>query len=102
MQGAFSFEVENQACIHALVGACCAILIFVFVLSPRLDVVQASSGSCLRYKEAEKYSLLLILKTYISCSGECDSENKNYCSGGAKKGGSCLYYEEVVVEQYVS
>ena len=37
--------------VYALTGACCAILIFVFLLLPRLEIVQASGGVGLKYNE---------------------------------------------------
>lgn len=88
----------NSRFVYALAGVCCAILIFVFMVLPRLDVVQASGMSSLQYTEIENSGCFSPCNTYSSCGGECDSEQADCCSAGAGVGGSCLYCEEVVVE----
>ncbi len=83
--------------VYALTGACCAILIFVFLLLPRLEIVQASGGVGLEFQQVDNSACTTSCGTYISCGGSCGGD-KECCSAGAGSGGFCLYCETLTVE----
>jgi len=80
-----------------LAGICCAVLIFSFLILPRLDETRASGGGDLQYHEGTKSGCFTPCESYVSCGGSC-GDNQDCCAGGSGTGGACLYCDEVTVK----
>ena len=80
---------SNVVCM--LVGICCAVFIFVFVLLPRIDQVQASNVPTLKFHEVENMQCPGPCHTRVSCEDDCEEGDK-CCAAGTGETGSCLEY----------
>ena len=79
---------------YAAAGAICAVLIFVFLILPRMEPVEAATDVP-NYELVESYNPNCPgpCNTYVVCTGSCDEdEGEECCDPGAPGNqGSCMF-----------
>ncbi len=79
---------------YIIAGIICGVLVFVLVLLPHIEHLEASSVPAHEYTEERGVAgCFPPCQTYVSCGGECE-DGEECCSSGAPKTGSCLYCEQ--------
>ncbi len=78
---------------YIIAGMICGVLVFVLVLLPQIERLEASGVPSREYEETHgEAGCFPPCETYVSCGGECE-DGEECCSSGAPKTGSCLYCE---------
>ncbi|MYD18185.1 MAG: hypothetical protein F4X05_00885 [Rhodothermaceae bacterium] len=77
---------------YAAAGVICAVLMFVFVILPRMEPVEAANAPTLEYVEVSDTKCWGPCHKRAQCTGECDEDEDEECCypGNEDDGGSCM------------
>ena len=77
---------------YAAAGVICAVLMFVFVILPRMEPVEAANAPTLEYVEVRDTKCWGPCHKRAQCTGECDEDEDEECCypGNEDDGGSCM------------